>query len=250
MSRTETYTALVLKTQNSGESNREAWFLTEEAGLLRATVFGGPKSKLRSHVSPHNSGKLWIYRDPVRNSRKVSDFDVRSWRPGIRELWERIMAASAIAETVLSSQGGGGNWAEAFSSACQSLDALDGSGEELSGRIFIHFLWNWLDVLGLRPDLEHCVSCACEPGGDRVLWYDSIEGGVLCADCARGREEGSLLRIGAGAGKWLSAVTGIAPSELKRCSLDTVSRTEAKHLLTALMSGALGRGFSSWENVN
>jgi DNA repair protein RecO (recombination protein O) len=249
MSRTETYTALVLRTHNSGESNREAWFLTEEAGLLKATVFGGPKSKLRSHVSPHNSGKLWIYRDPVRNSRKVSDFDVRSWRPGIRELWERIMAASAIAETILSSQGGGGNWAEAFLTACRSLDALDDSDGEFSGRIFIHFLWNWLDILGSRPDLEHCVSCACEPGGDRVLWYDGIEGGVFCADCARGRESGTLLRLGPGAGKWLRAAARSAPLELKRCSLDTVSRAEARHLVTALMSHALGRGFSSWENV-
>ena len=48
-----------------------------------------------------------VYHDPSKDSRKLSDFDVRSWRPGLRELYERAMAADAVAETVLASHGGG-----------------------------------------------------------------------------------------------------------------------------------------------
>ncbi|MDR1100566.1 MAG: recombination protein O N-terminal domain-containing protein, partial [Treponema sp.] len=117
MPRTFTYTALVLRTRPSGESNREAWFLTAEEGLLRATVFGGPRSRLRAHVAPFHSGPLWIYHDPVRDSRKITDFDVLCWRPGIREQYERTMAADALAETILNSHGGGGNWKTAFALA-------------------------------------------------------------------------------------------------------------------------------------
>ncbi|MDR2104051.1 MAG: recombination protein O N-terminal domain-containing protein, partial [Treponema sp.] len=81
MNRSFTYSALVLRVRSSGESNREAFFLTAEEGLIRATVFGGPKSKLRSHVAPFHRGTLWVYHDPIRDSRKVTDFDVQSWRP-------------------------------------------------------------------------------------------------------------------------------------------------------------------------
>ncbi|MDR1286997.1 MAG: recombination protein O N-terminal domain-containing protein, partial [Treponema sp.] len=110
MARSFIYSALVLRVRSSGESNREAFFLTAEEGLVRATVFGGPKSKLRAHVAPFHRGTLWVYHDPVRDSRKVSDFDVQLWRPGIRESYERTMAASSLAETILAAYGGGGGW--------------------------------------------------------------------------------------------------------------------------------------------
>ncbi|MDR1970606.1 MAG: recombination protein O N-terminal domain-containing protein, partial [Treponema sp.] len=97
MARNVTYSALVLRARPSGESNREITFLTAEEGLIRATVFGGPKSKLRAHTAPYHRGKLWIYRDPAKTFMKVTDFDVQVWRPGIRELYERTMAASAVA---------------------------------------------------------------------------------------------------------------------------------------------------------
>ncbi|MDR2078214.1 MAG: recombination protein O N-terminal domain-containing protein, partial [Treponema sp.] len=54
-----TYSAIILRVRPSGESNRETWALTAEEGILRATVFGGPKSKLRSHVEPYHRGTLW-----------------------------------------------------------------------------------------------------------------------------------------------------------------------------------------------
>ena len=102
--------ALTLRVRETGESNRDAWFLTATEGIMRATVFGGPKSRLRSRVAPFHEGTLWVYRDPVRDSRKAEDFDVQHYRQGLRELYERAMAANAVAETILSSHGGGGNW--------------------------------------------------------------------------------------------------------------------------------------------
>ena len=96
MSRNFSYSVLTLRVRPSGESNREAWFLSAEEGIFKATVFGGPKSRLRSQVAPFHQGRLWIYHDPVKDSRKVTDFDVSSWRPGLRELYERVMAADAL----------------------------------------------------------------------------------------------------------------------------------------------------------
>jgi DNA repair protein RecO (recombination protein O) len=56
MPRNHTYTALILRVRPSGESHREVWFLSAEEGILRATVFGGPKSRLRSQAAPFTRG--------------------------------------------------------------------------------------------------------------------------------------------------------------------------------------------------
>jgi DNA repair protein RecO (recombination protein O) len=125
MTRTPSYNALILRTRPSGESNREVTLLTAEEGLLRATVFGGPKSRLRAYIAPYHQGTAWLYRDPVKDSLKVTDFDVRFWRPGIREDYDRTMAASAIAETILASHGGGTERAAALALAGNIFDALE-----------------------------------------------------------------------------------------------------------------------------
>jgi len=151
VSRTAVYSALVLRSRPSGESNSEVTLLTAEEGIIKATVFGGAKSKLRAHSAPYNSGQVWIYRDKAKDYAKLSDFDVKSWRPGLRELYDRTMAAGALAETILSSHGGGGEWDIALNLALKVLDALENANEELCGQLLVRFLWRWADFLGIMP---------------------------------------------------------------------------------------------------
>jgi DNA repair protein RecO (recombination protein O) len=211
MSRTAIYSALVLRNRPSGEANSEVSLLTAEEGSIRATVFGGAKSKLRAHSAPYNSGQVWVYRDPAKEYGKLSDFDVRSWRPGLRELYERTMAAAAVADTVLSSHGGGGEWSSALKLTEAVLDALESANEELCSRLFVHFLWRWAALLGFHP------------------------------------EEDTFLNLGPGARRWLETTAQLAPNELHRYSMDTRSFSEAKALTTALMTNALGKRLSSWD---
>jgi DNA repair protein RecO (recombination protein O) len=246
MARNFTYTALVLLVRPSGESNREVTFLTAEEGLIRATVFGGPKSKLRAHAALYHGGKLWIYRDPVKSFMKVTDFDVQVWRPGLRELYERTMAASAVADTVLTTQGGGGGWEEALSLTGSALDALDEADEAACRRVVIRFLWKWAEILGQRPDIDRCASCACEAKGDGLLWYSLRDGTAVCPSCAAlpaGKiglegawETAGYLPVGPGVRRWLR---GQAP--------DRTAEREAKALVTAILAGALGKRLSTWD---
>jgi DNA repair protein RecO (recombination protein O) len=248
MPRSVTYTALVLRVKPSGESNREAWFLTAQEGILRATVFGGPKSRLRAHIAPFHQGVLWIYHDPVRDSRKVSDFDVQLWRPGLRERYERAMTAGAVAETVLSSHGGGGAWPRALELAGGALDALDGADETTCRRVLIHFLWNWAEVLGVRPGLAACAACAREAEPGEPLLFSPREGALLCPACARPAAAGSLLTLGPGARRWLLAVQDLPAPLLSRLTLDEPSQAQAHALAAAILSEALGKRLSSWDD--
>ncbi|MDR2101600.1 MAG: DNA repair protein RecO C-terminal domain-containing protein, partial [Treponema sp.] len=214
----------------------------------------------------------WVYHDPVRDSRKVTDFDVQSWRPGIRESYERTMAASSLAETVLAAYGGGGNWPEGLLRADRVLDALDGADGDACGRIMVHFLWNWAELLGSRPPLNCCASCACEAPGDGVLWFDKTGGILLCPSCAGmlpdpaeqpaekpaekpaeqngrgGHDSAGLLEpLGPGARRWLNMLGGPDPSLPVRYSPDPRSFRQAKTLVTGIMAGILGKSLPTWD---
>ena len=252
MQRNIAYNALTLRVKPSGESNREAWFLSAGEGILKATVFGGPKSKLRAQVAPFHEGKLWIYHDPVRDSRKVSDFDVGSYRTGIRELYERVMAANAVAETILASHGGGSNWPEALKLSGGVLDLLDTADAAASSRIAVYFFWRWAGILGVRPDLSVCASCACEAGRDQVLWYSIREEALFCENCLRRGRTDSPFRLGPGARLWLREIETLDPPALARVSPVAPSPDQwsaARALAQAVLAGALGKRLPTWDGI-
>lgn len=249
MSRTVVYKALSLRIRHnaSQESNSEVYLLTAEEGIVRATVFGGPKSKLRSHASPYNSGQVWIYRDPSKDYRKLSDFDVQAWRPGLRELYERTMAASAVAETILSSHGGGSDWSEAMAIAEATLDTLENAGEELCERLLVHFLWRWAGFLGVQPQASGCVNCGNE-APDSPLFFNSHDNGLHCENCLNSADSvAGLIKLNSGSRRWLALTGRIEPSLLHRYSMDNKSFREAKTLAAAVMSSAIGKQLASWE---
>ena len=251
MSRNLRYSALTLRVKSSGGilggPAREAWFLTAEEGILRATVFGGPKSHLRSLVAPFHSGTLHIYHDTVRDTRKVSEFDASSYRTGLRELWERVETAVAVAETILASHGGGGAWTEALLLAEKVLDALDTSDAALSSRLGVYFLWQWAGILGSRPDLSACASC--EASKIETLWYSAKTETLLCENCKNNESPESSFRLGPGAVQWLKTTGPLAPQALARISLDTPSLEQARAFTKAVMAAALGKRLSTWDGI-
>ena len=251
MSRTAVYTALVLRCRPSGESNSEVTLLTAEEGIIKATVFGGPKSKLRAHSAQYNSGRVWIYRDKSKDYAKLSDFDVQSWRAGLRELYERTMTASAVAETILSSHGGGGGWTTALDLALDTLDALENADEALCPFLLVHFLWRWTGFLGIQPHLDSCSECG-KDADDNIVFYNTREGSIICADCAQHPSfhtpHSSFLTLNPGCRKWLSASGAVEAQQVYRFSslidknsIDKKSFDEAKSLVSAALSETLGQ---------
>ena len=211
------------------------------------TVFGGPKSRLRSYASPFHSGQAWIYHQPVKDTRKLTDFDVKVWRPGLRELYERVMAADAVAETVLTSHGGGGNWEKVFALTEAVFDALALADINMCSRLLLHFLWQWTDFLGLKPEFDNCSHCGKTiPAGDK-LWYLPGEGVMVCRVCLNADQKQKFPEAGPGCRHWLETVLPFSPSQLNRYSLDKQSFSEAKALVTAILTDVLGKRLTSWE---
>ena len=206
VNRNRILTALVLRVRPFGENAREGFFLTREDGLLRAVVYGGAKSKLRAYVSPFNSGILYLYHDPVRDTNKVTDFDCQNWRPGLREMYERTMAADEIAKTVLTGIGGG--FDEALQTTEESLNALENAPPPRIRPLLIHFWWRWANVLGIRPRLH---------------------------DLQEGFDLGRRPQLGEGATRWLTATATLSPAQTARFTMDAQSESEAATFCHAIL---------------
>ncbi|MCL2608414.1 MAG: DNA repair protein RecO C-terminal domain-containing protein [Treponema sp.] len=230
--------ALILKSRPSGE-----------AGLFRATVFGGPKSRLRSYASPFHSGLAWLYRNPVGDSCKLGDFDVRSWRPGLRESYARVTAADAVCETVLASHGGGGSWQSALDLAETALDGIARAEDRQCRPLFLRFLWQWADFLGIRPDFSRCSSCGAPLPENARLSFSTREAGMVCAACLRrdGPRLAPLVDTDPACRTWLRAQ--IAPETEVPGDIPAPAFAEANALATGVLTREFGRKPASWACV-
>lgn len=101
--------ALILSVKDFGEGHRNAVLLLpgEEhcSRILEAAVFGGPKSKMRGLVVPYQSGTVWLYSNPIKNSNKITDFKVTEYRIGLRDNLTRLWCAAFASELAVKLKG-------------------------------------------------------------------------------------------------------------------------------------------------
>ncbi|HTX73972.1 MAG TPA: DNA repair protein RecO C-terminal domain-containing protein [Rectinemataceae bacterium] len=194
------YEALVLRARESPAGDRILTMMTAESGLIDAFVFGGPKSKLRSIASPYSSGRAFVYLDPVKDFRKLTDFDVGESFPGLRDELDRLWAAGLIAELLVKTSGGGGDFPLVLDLTREALRALDRESVDRSDIPITLYLWRLVGLLGLGPDPCACAACgrtlrvfgseryAAEgarglPSRVPECVYSSIHEGFLCSSC-------------------------------------------------------------------
>ena len=199
-SRNLVYESLALRARESPGGSRILTLLTAEAGLVDVFVFGGPKSKLRSLASPYASGRAFVYLDPVKDFQKLSDFEVRDSYPALRDELERIWSAGLVAELLVKTSGGGGDYPLVLELARSCLEALD-QGGHVEGPI-LTFIWRLLSLIGLGPDPTACALCGAELRPSSGGAYSFVRESFLCPSCAA-RE------VASGAGTGAAPIPGV-----------------------------------------
>ncbi len=201
------FEAVVLRCRESPGGDRIVTFLAADAGLVEAFVFGGPKSKLRSLAAPYHAGTAWIYWDPVKDLRKLSDFDARETYPTLRENLRKIWAASYFTETVLRTDAAGGDSSEAFGLLRSGLAALDAGVEADVDYVCLQYGWRLLGLMGLRPDPESCGQCGALFPEGRGAVFSRSQGTFRCSRCVgaeRPEFPGDELVLSGGALRYLA----------------------------------------------
>lgn len=153
--------ALVLSLSSLGENNSLVTLLTRDRGIVKAVLYGGPKSKLKSLCAQWNEGNIWIYETPEKNQNKISDFDVKKYHEGLSENLFKSYAALLACELVIKTEcaGGGDNIENCWKLLNGFFDGLELSNEEQGKAGLIRFLWRFVHFSGLLPDTEECEAC-------------------------------------------------------------------------------------------
>ncbi|WP_162180228.1 DNA repair protein RecO [Spirochaeta lutea] len=190
MSRSRTVKAIILKTYPLGEQHRGVVFVTPDRGILRAIAHGAasPRGKLRSAAIPFARGILFLYEDPVRNSIKLTDADIEEYHPGLRESYEALGIASLWAELALSSHMEGDN-SQVFYLLQDALLLLSGFGYARDdghiSRILTLgtlFLWRFIAIAGLMPDLQVCSESGRDFASDEEVFFAPPGAGLIARE--------------------------------------------------------------------
>lgn len=245
--------ATVLQVRQQGENNRSVTILTPDEGVLWATLYGGPKSKLRSLVSAFNTGEIYLYKDKTKNSCKITDFDVKSYHPSFNENLFKSYAASFGAEIIIKTQCAGSP-ESAFYLYNGLLDGMEMSNESQCRLGLVRFLWRYIGLLGVKPDTSVCCQCGksllageSRPNGINFKASYSVYGnGFVCGDCAAASEKSFLL-----SGEsllYLEAVSKAKPKAVRQMQISRQSMTELKDFCYYLIQSACGVRFLSLES--
>ncbi|MBO4404404.1 MAG: DNA repair protein RecO C-terminal domain-containing protein [Treponema sp.] len=227
--------AIILSVKVSGENNRSVLLLSPEAGLFYATLYGGPKSRLRSLVQNFNTGKIWYYEDETKHSRKITDFEGKSFRLSFSSDIYKMMAANLAGELVIKTKAAG-EPGKAFYLLNGFLDGMDRSSEEESRLGLLRFLWRYVSLSGLETELSFCADCGknlFSEEGDCA--FIEKYGSFVCPSCfsLHSRENGISRNyfLDRHALIYLSATTTLPPSKVRLMALPAPSAYKMKQFV-------------------
>lgn len=246
--------AIILSVKQQGENNRSVCIVSPDRGVFYATLYGGAKSKMRSLVQPFNTGLIYLYEDEQRHFIKISDFDVKSCHLSLHTDIYKMMAANLASEILIKTKCAG-DYAEAFklfSAFLQGLELTQGF-ESRTGTI--RFLWRYIRLLGLQPDVNTCSSCSAlistqaSHGGTYIRHIN----GFACRDCTPSFSEGQKFAkqeapaLSSSSLFYLNAVNTMRPSTVRGMELSPQNESELKNFLFMLIEQALGSRLNSLE---
>ena len=241
--------ATILTLKQSGENNRTVTLLTPKEGIIWATLYGGPKSRLRSLVSPFNSGTAWLYRDETKNSCKLTDFDVKSYHPSFRENLFKTYAANFASEILIKSRCAGSP-EQAFYLINGLLDGMEKSTENNSRLGLVRFLWRYTGLLGTRPEVQFCCQCGKPLTEESYAAYSETENGLVCSDCLSPLQSASSpsLMLSKDSIIYLQALNLLEPKEVRKILIGEKTLVELKDFCYFLIQNTCGTRFLSLES--
>jgi DNA repair protein RecO (recombination protein O) len=179
--------AIVLRRERLGEFHKALVLLTSDLGLLSATAYGAYKmqSRLRMGSEPFTCSRVLLYRNPVKDSYKVTDLEILETFTKLQEDLSRLANASLWAEVVLKSYGGGEVSQRLFQLFRDSLRLLDAANARQQPYLTVQFLWRFLSLAGYQPGIDACDLCEASLDDAACAFFAPQRNSLLCEECGR-----------------------------------------------------------------
>lgn len=227
MNRSYYTNTIILNLKPAGENNCTVTLLTPDKGVIYATLYGGPKSKLRSLVALWHSGKIWLYENPEKKQTKISDMEVANYHTSFGQNLFKQYAASLAAEIAIKTRCAGSP-EHCFILVNGFLDGMELCDEEQSRLGLIRFLWRYLELMGVRPDTSEAGTFATQTNS----YYNVVEN---CFTWEWDEQSTHLIPIKNEAVRYLAAISALSPSEVRKIPVDKAMYEELKQFVFFLM---------------
>ena len=238
--RTQQVEAVVLRHSDWGEADRILVLYTRETGKLRAIVKGARKLRSRKagHLEPFTRVRLMLARG--RDLWIVTQAETVDAYLSLREDLQRIGQASYVVELLDRYTYEEGANRQMYTLLVETLRRLAEVDDFfLTVRYYeLHLL----DLLGFRPELNHCVRCGqvIQP---QDQFYSTLLGGVLCPAC--GSREPTARPVSMPALKFLRHLLRSSYPEAARARVPAVTRLEMESILQQFLTFHLERNLNS-----
>lgn len=249
--------AIILNIREQGENNRSVCAMSPDMGIFYGTLYGGPKSKLKSLVQPFNYGTIFIYEDENRHLRKISDFDVKNFHTALKENLYKIWAANLASEILIKTKCAGDD-RSSFVLLKAFMDGIDSTDENGARIGTIRFLWRYLSLLGVQPEVTECSGCGRKlfsenPSEELSSHFIPATSGMVCRECGQSYEKSRDSGIGffsvtEQALHYLDAISNLTPGQVRRLTLSQNSMDSLKRLLFHLIEAAVGSPLMSLKS--
>lgn len=236
--------AIILNITPQGENNRRICALSSDMGLFYATLYGGPKSKLRSLVQPFNAGKLWIYNDEAKKSIKITDFEVLDCHISLHTSLYKIWTANLACEVLLKTHCAGDE-KKAFTLFSAFINGIDRCEEKEAMLGTVRFLWRYLALLGVQPEIELCEHCKSNVLSKNCCYIPGT--GLLCSDCSNLPENTLYFPLSSNALVYLASINELSPGKVRALTIDSQSVYELKQFTFYLIEQAVASKLKTIE---
>ena len=174
--------ALVLGCKPFGEKHAAVTLLTDQHGLSHYIAHGAysRRGRLRALTNRFCDGLLYSR----RGNQVVDDFEAEHFYLALRANMRRYYTACLWAELMLASFVAGEEAAQSYRLLAAALEYLDQCPEEYIAPVSARFLWRYVDLNGMRPDLESCMSCGRTLARSEPRFYPDRSSGICCRQCA------------------------------------------------------------------
>lgn len=185
--------AVVLFKLNYGDTSSIVSLFTESEGKISAILKGSrsPKSKIGRVVDPLNYIQIILYKKVTREIQILSNADLISYFPKIKQDLESTKYSFAIIELVNNLTLEGDHNRKLFKGLVKILNLIEQRNEHpaiLFGRFFIFFL----SELGYELAVDHCGICGNNLTADSVSAYNQ-HAGFICSDCYKSHSDNEFI---------------------------------------------------------
>ena len=240
------YTALVLRKYDTGETDRVYSLLTKEGGKVRAVARGvrKPEAKLAGQLETLSLASVSIMRSRGRGN--ISGAIAEEFFPNIRKDEMALRAALEAVSVIDRRMEEGEPDMETFALLLGFLRALEivsalpreGNDEEMrfAEKVFLlsqGFFWKLLDRLGYRIEAKRCaVGEEVLVAGERYSFSSDV-GGIVCV---RHRERASIaLPFSESAVKFLRLLFVNSLASLPKLSIDRETTLSLRRALKSFL---------------